>query len=205
MPSRRTLVLPLVAVLAALTLLAGACGGSDKADDTKKTTTTEKNGAPSTAPPSTMDDGAFSAGISKAEAAMTDAGKDPCKVMSAFQGMVTTVAAPANAAQRKQAGLLQIKFLRAIADTAPSNLSKEAATLREAADKVQKEGEETNWSEDFMKSPKSLKGSKDYEKASTALVTAMSEKCQPATGGAPQTAPTDGASTVPTTINSPTP
>ncbi|MBS1837842.1 MAG: hypothetical protein JST64_09115 [Actinobacteria bacterium] len=89
--------------------------------------------------------------------------------------------------------MLQISFLRAIADAAPSDLSKEAATLRDAADKVQKEGEQTNWSEDFMKGPKSLEKNTAYSTASSKLVTAIGKQCVPSAGGAP----TDSAPATP--------
>ncbi|MBS1838276.1 MAG: hypothetical protein JST64_11350, partial [Actinobacteria bacterium] len=73
MSRRRPLALTLAAVFAALTLFATACSSSDKADDSRKTTTTAEkdskssDSSKSSEPTSTLDDGAFSAEVSKAE------------------------------------------------------------------------------------------------------------------------------------------
>lgn len=200
MSSRRTLALPLVAVLAALTLLAGACGSDSKADDSKKSTTTEKSAdsSKSSEPTSTVSDAEFDAGISKAEAALKAAGKDQCKVMESFQSLFNEIGSPANATQRKQAGMLQLAFLRAIADAAPSDLSKEADMLRTAADKIEKEGNEANWSKSFLNEPRSIKGNKDYENASAKLMESISKNCTPAAGSGPATGAPGEAGSVPT-------
>lgn len=191
---RRSIALPLVALLAALTLLAGACGGDSKAEDSKKTTTTEKTGGKSkgSETTTTMSNKDFEAGLSKAQASIKDAGNDPCKLMEAFQSIGMSMGTPSNTDQRKGATLLALSFYRSIADAAPQELAAEAAVIRKTADKIEQEGKDSNWSEEFMKSPKSIEGDKSFETASTKLMTDISTKCGPKTGsdtptGAPST------------------
>lgn len=186
MSPRRTLVLPVVALVAAVTLLAGACGSDDNSAD-KKTTTTEKSSAGRNGydgPTTTISAAEFSAGIKKGQDEIAAAGNDPCKVMEAFQTVSMSMGAPTTKDQRKQAALLALQFYRAIADAAPAELSSEAGVLRKTADKIEAEGEKENWSEEFMKSPKAITDNKDFETASTKLMTTLGAKCSPSSGAA---------------------
>ena len=205
MPSRRTLALPLVALLTAFTLFAGACSSDDKADDTKKSTTTEKDGKSSDSETTTtMSDADFSAGIKKIQTGLKDAGDDPCKVIEAFQSVGSAMGAPSNTDQRRQVTELAVEFYNKVADVAPKDLATQAETLRKVADKIEQEGKEANWSEEFMKSPKSIENDKAFEEASMTIMTSISQSCGgPAgtdkgtggaeAGGATETPPTTAA------------
>lgn len=195
MPSRRTLALPLVALLTAFTLFAGACSSDDKADDTKKTTTTEKNGKSSDSETTTtMSDADFSAGIKKIQTGLDDAGDDPCKVIQAFQSVGSAMGAPSNTAQRRQVTELAVVFYKKVADVAPKDLSSEADTLRKTAGKIEQEGKDANWSEEFMKSPKSIENDKAFEEASMKIMTSISQSCGgPGGTGEPSGAPSTTA------------
>ena len=133
MPSRRTLALPLVALLTVFTLFAGACSSDDKADDSKKTTTTEKSGKDGkdseSKTTSTMSNGDFTAGIKKIQADLDAAGDDPCKVIAAFQSVGSAMGAPSNTDQRRQVTELAVVFYNKVADVAPKELAAEAAVL----------------------------------------------------------------------------
>lgn len=181
MSRRRNILLPFVALLAAFAFVAGACGGDDdKADDDKKTTTTEKKsdsdsdeGDTST----TVSDADFEKAVAQAKDALADAADDPCKVMQTFETSGMEIGNPSNTEQRKQATELAVAFYLALADAAPDDLSAEADQIRETVKKIEKEGEESNWSEEFLNEPEAIKGDASFNEASGKIMTAFTTQC----------------------------
>lgn len=183
MSSSRKLALPLVAVLAALTLVVGACSSDDSSDD-KKTTTTEKSGKDSGSDKedgttTTVSEDDYTKAMETARGTLKDAGDDPCKVMQAFQSVGSTLGEPFSPAQREQATMLAVDFYKALADAAPDDLSAEADQVRTSVEEIVKEGKESDWSEDFFNSPKAVSDEK-FTNATTKILEAFTTKCTPA-------------------------
>lgn len=187
MPTPRKLVLSLVAVVAATAFVVGACS-SDDSSDAKKTTTTEKSDSgkksdtdeTTQAPRPTVDDAEFKSQMDKARSSLKGAGDDPCKVMETFQSVGAGLGDPSTPAQRKEATLLAVDFYKALADAAPDDLSSEADQVRTSVDAILKEGEDSNWSEDFFNSPEAVKDDK-FNAATTKILEAFTTKCAPTT------------------------
>lgn len=196
MSRRRSLILPFVALVAAVALFTGACSSDKKADDTKKSTTTEKTSKQDPASTTTISDQEFSAQIETANKALDAAGEDPCKVLSSITSTLGRGGEPTNAKQREEFARLIIRGYRVIAATAPKDLASDAATLDAGLDKLEKEGTQTNWSEDFLKEPKSI--DEKTQKAMTSLMSSIQKSCTPATGSLPSGA-------TPSTAGAPTP
>ena len=184
MSTPRKLALPAVAVLAALTFLVGACS-SDDSSDGKKTTTTEKSdkgsdsgtddGDQST---TTMSDGDFEKSMDTARNSLKEAGDDPCKVMQTFQSVGASIGEPSSPAQREQATMLAVDFYKALAESAPDDLSAEADQVRTSVEAIVKEGKESNWSEEFFNSPKAVSDEK-FNEATTKILESFTQKCAP--------------------------
>jgi hypothetical protein len=183
MSRRRTILLPFIALLAMFALVAGACGGGDdKADDSDKketTTTTEKadgdDGDDQTT--TTVSDADFESSVQEAKDALEDAGTDPCKVMETFETLGMSIGNPSNTEQRKQATELAVAFYLALADAAPSDLSAEADQVRSTVEKIQQEGEESNYSEEFLNEPQAIKDDASFNEASGKIMTAFTTQC----------------------------
>ncbi len=182
MSVRRTVLIPFLALLAALTLVAGACSSGDKSDEGSiKTATTEKAEGDDTGSTDTTEatksDEEFSAAIDDARQQIKDAEGDPCKVIETFQSLGSSLGTPTSADQRKQTTELAIDFYTALADAAPEDLSAEADQVRSTVKEIQKEGEESNWSEEFMTEPKAVKDNEAFTEATTKLLTTLSSGC----------------------------
>lgn len=182
--SRSRFLLPLLAVLAMLTSVAGACSSDKKADETKKTTTTEQDAATTT----TVSDATFAATVDEARKQLEAAGTDPCKVIAVYQSAGTSMNNPATTAQRKEATALAVSFFNALADAAPKDLAAEAATIHKVSGQLEQEGKDTNWSSEFMKGPKSITQNKDFEQAATKVSSEIARTCMPNSGAGPQDA-----------------
>lgn len=187
MSVRRSFLLPFVALLALVALVAGACSSDDSSDgDKKETTTTAKasdsesdSGSDSTETTEAMSDDDFSAAIETAMTALDDANGDPCKLMDTFQSLGSTMGNPTNTEQRKQTTELALAFYTALADAAPDELSAEAEQVRTSVKAIEKEGEETNWSEEFMTEPEAVKNDSTFTESTTAILTKFTEQCSP--------------------------
>jgi hypothetical protein len=183
MSRRRTVLLPFIALMAVIALVAGACGGDDKADDDKKksTTTTEKStettDAGDDATTTTVSDADFEASVTKAKDALDEAGTDPCKVMETFETLGMSVGNPSNTEQRKQATALAVAFYLALADAAPDDLKAEADQVRATVEEIEKEGEESNYSEEFLNEPEAIKNDSSFNDASGKIMTAFTTQC----------------------------
>lgn len=164
--------LAVVAVVAALTVLLGACGGSDgnaksageKAGDTKKSETTVKNSGGSedgTDKPTSgatkepLSDSAFASRLDKVNATITSAGKDPCKISAAQN---TEPPAPTNSAQVAKVVETYSLLLRSMAGVLPAASAESAKALNNAADAVEKAAKDAKYPKDFF-------GSEELSKA----------------------------------------
>ena len=179
---RRPILLPFIALLAVVAFVAGSCSSDDSADkDSDKTTTTKKSDDDSEAGSSTVAPADFDAALSQAQKALEGAKDDPCKIMEAATTMSTAVVTKfaRTPEQREQAARIALDAIRAMADSASPELSAEADKLRDAADAIEKEGEQANWSEEFMQQPKAIKDNEAYTEASSKITGELTQKCTP--------------------------
>lgn len=177
---RRPILLPFIALLAVVAFVAGSCSSDDSADkDSDKTTTTKKSDDDSEAGSSTVAPADFDAALSQAQKALEGAKDDPCKIMEAATTMSTTMSGATTPEQREQAARIALDAIRAMADSASPELSAEADKLRDAADAIEKEGEQANWSEEFMQQPKAIKDNEAYTEASSKITGELTQKCTP--------------------------
>ncbi|UDY34753.1 hypothetical protein [Dermatobacter hominis] len=190
MSRRRTLFLPLIALMAVFALVAGACGGDDKADDEagskKKTTTTTEKATDTTeegdVTTTTVSDADFETAVDEAKTQLAEAGDDPCKVIEQFRTLGTSIANPSNAAQREQATGLAVAFYLALADAAPAELSAEADQIRATVEKIEDEGKEKGYTEEFLSKPESV--DEAFNDNTNKILTAFTTQC----GSTPSTA-----------------
>jgi hypothetical protein len=186
MSRRRLLILPLVALLSALALVVGACGDDDASDEKKPTTTAEKDDASSEddsdMTTSTMSPEEFDAAIAATRATLDAAGDDPCKVMEAFATMGQSIGAPTTTEQRKQTTEVALAFYRALADAAPESMSAEAETIRTTVDEIAAEGEEKDYSEEFLTEPDAIKNDTGFSEATGKIMTSIGAGCAPEAG-----------------------
>lgn len=174
-----------VATMAALALVAGACGGDDKADET---TTTEKS-TETTESTTTLADDDYSAKIADYTASVDAAGTDLCALSAALG---TQPPAPANPAQSKELIELYAKLLRTLAATMPEDPTT-VTTLNDTADALLAEAEAAGYPADFLSNPdtapKSLT-SEAFNAANTATAAKAQTQCASTTtaaGDAPTT------------------
>jgi hypothetical protein len=185
MSRRRTILLPFIALVAVIALVTGACGGDDSAgDDSEKTTTTAEestttadDGSGEDAPTTTVSDADFEASVTEAKEALAAAGDDPCKVMETFESLGMSIGNPTNRDQRKQATELAVAFYVALADAAPADLAEQADQIRATVEKIEQEGEETDYSEEFLNEPEAIKNDTTFNDASGKIMTAFSTQC----------------------------
>ncbi len=183
MSVRRSFLLPFVALLALVALVAGACSSDDSSDgdkDKKETTTTAKKSdsdSDTTETTEAMSDDDFSAAVESAKKSLDEADGDPCKLMDTFQSLGSTMGNPANTDQRKQTTELALAFYTALADAAPDELKSDADKVRTSVEAIEKEGEETNWSEEFMAEPEAVKNDPSFTESTTAILTKFTEQC----------------------------
>ena len=114
-----------------------------------------------------------------AREALEGAKDDPCKIMEAATTMSTAMSGATTPEQREQAARIALDAIRAMADSASPELSAEADKLRDAADAIEKEGEQANWSEEFMQQPKAIKDNEAYTEASSKITGELTQKCTP--------------------------
>jgi hypothetical protein len=190
MPRLLRTAAPVVALLTALTLVAGACGGDSKdSSASNKTTTTASKKTTTTVAGKSSTTLPFNDALDKAESDLDKAKTDPCQLL-AFFGTLNTLPDPQNAAEGKRAVTFLSTLLTAVGDTAPPSEAAAAATLKQAAKDLEAEGAAANYSKEWLTSkdtPKALSDPK-VTAALTSFQTTASKTCG-GTAGSPGSAP----------------
>jgi hypothetical protein len=179
MPRLRTTVLPLLAVLTALTLTAGACSSDDSSskkttttEASKKTTTTAKEGSSTS---TTLSAKEFDAQMSKVESQLDKLSGDVCGPVEVI-GSLSTVPTPSDPAQAKRFVAAYASLLEQVAASLPADKATQAAAIRKAAKDVQAEGAAAKYSDSFMSGPKAFT-TKEFTAAMQDYQTLSTEKC----------------------------
>lgn len=149
-----TLHRPMAALIMAATLIAPTVVACSNDDDkaTSSTTTTARSTETTTASVAPSDGPTTSApaptpfneGVAAVNAAIDSSGGDVCKVLAVLD-QIGTIADPADATEGKQAVEVIVKFFNSLADSAPAELSAEAATIRRTVEKIETEAAQANY------------------------------------------------------------
>ena len=134
-----------VAVVATLSLFAGACS-SDK-DSKSETTTTVKSDETSETIPATASDEAYSAMIAELSSQIADAGTDVCALTDIS---ALGPPAPKNSKQTEENVRFYVEMYNAIAGVLPAEFAAESEFLRMATRDLQAEMQAAGYPPDFM-------------------------------------------------------
>jgi len=176
--------LPLVALLAALTLVAGACGDSKDSASKKTTTTTaaKKSTTTGDGPTTTVSAKDYAAALDGAQQQLDAAKGDPCAIVAVFDSL-NGLPDPTDEAEGKQAVTFLANLLTTVADTAPAGSEAQAAAIRTAATGLQSEAEAAGYSQEFLAgtdTPKAL-DTPEFKSAMTDFQTKTTAQCGAAT------------------------
>jgi len=160
------------ALVAVLPLAAIACGDKTK-DAAPATTTAKKTEKKSSSPTTTADPGpqtSFNDGLAQLQTELAAAKGDVCKLLAVGNSQ-GSIADPATADEVKAAGDFTADFLKAIADTAPSDGSQQAAadTIRKSAEAIPGKLEAANYD------PKLVTGSNGIISGDAELLKALGQ------------------------------
>jgi hypothetical protein len=167
-----------VAAVAALALVAGACGGDDEETTEETTTTAELDGEATSTTVEPLSDEEFDAQVEPLVAELEAAGTDLCAVLQAASASGPESSA-ATEAQVRTTVDAQVKILRAIAATEPVD-EPNAAVINRVADELAAAAEEDGYTVDFVlgEAFTSLLGAEDFTVAITAYQTRQASDCE---------------------------
>jgi len=167
-----------IGVAVALCLLLGACGDDSPTDNAARTTTSNAPGSTiattTLAPPAS-----FAEALTAAEAQIDAAGTDECKLMG-LGNWISAFPSPATRDEVHQAVTTIARYLRALADSAPSELSDVSTQLRRSADDVTQQAEAVGFDPATANSPSGLTalGSQELSKAMARLTQDATTRCK---------------------------